>query len=264
MKRQEPRLMHTKDYSMFEVHEYNRDIGKTKVLEQSMREHGFDPGFPIRCTNGGGGKKLKINQGHHRFHVARKLGLPVWFVISNNDLSIFEVERGNRQWNIKDFLEARVRAGEDGPVKIKKFIASTGIPCGQAIALVGGEDAASHNQTCKLIRGDFKAKPNKHADDMAVMVNYLRDLGVPFATNCNFVNALSKCMLSSCFNQEIFRRKSRTHITMFEKCRNLEDYLYLIENIYNQQTPLTKKVPIAFEAKRESNLRNVCNGKKAD
>lgn len=69
------KLLSTKDYSRFELCQFNRSVAKTKNLRDSMKEHGFIPAYPIHCTLKGG--KLQIKAGHHRFEVAQELGLAV-------------------------------------------------------------------------------------------------------------------------------------------------------------------------------------------
>ena len=71
-----------------------------------MDEHGFDEGLPIRCIRNGNGK-LKITHGHHRFHVARKKGLPVWYIVANNDIPLFESEASAHSWDVRDFTVAQ-------------------------------------------------------------------------------------------------------------------------------------------------------------
>lgn len=80
-------LQSTKDYSLFEVHSYNYDAVRTKLLEQSMREHGFDPGLPMRCVRTES-DKLLITHGSHRFHVAYKLGIEVWYIVSLGEVAV--------------------------------------------------------------------------------------------------------------------------------------------------------------------------------
>ena len=87
--RQSLELECTDDYGSFELHPFHRNVGSTKKLEQSMTDHGFDPGFPLRCVRGDNGK-LVITHGHRRFHVAQKLGLSLWYLVIPPDMDTVE------------------------------------------------------------------------------------------------------------------------------------------------------------------------------
>ena len=43
MKTDRPKLQETKDYDIFEEHEYNRPVRANRVLLESMAKHGFMP-----------------------------------------------------------------------------------------------------------------------------------------------------------------------------------------------------------------------------
>lgn len=101
----------TNNYDKFELLDFNRDIGNTKQLEESMIKFGFLAAHPIHCVKSGS-RKLKIKAGHHRFYVARKLGLLIPYVVCNDQASIFDLEGPTRRWSLNDFLTAHIREGK--------------------------------------------------------------------------------------------------------------------------------------------------------
>ena len=58
-------LQKTSDYSIFMSSDINRDIGRTKVLEASMKKHGFIEARPLHVMHTKNG--LEIKDGHHRY-----------------------------------------------------------------------------------------------------------------------------------------------------------------------------------------------------
>lgn len=254
-----PELKSTTDYAKFIVHPHNRDISNTKVLEQSMRKYGFDPGLPLRCVPDPSGK-LQITHGHHRFQVAKSIGLPIWYVVSSFDIPLFESEVSNHSWSMKDFTTARARAGEEPALEVMKYHKETGIPLSCSISLVGGESAGSGNKSTQLKSGTLKAKKTKHADDVAEIVKFCKSVGFNFATTANFVKALSKCLRVDVFDKDLFMLRVKTHPDTMEPCRTTDQYLDMIEFVYNRMAK-SKKIPLAFLAKEKGLERKGTFGK---
>ena len=250
--RVKPTLRSTKDYNLFEPHPYNREISRTKVLERSMRKFGFDNGLPIRCVRNGS-DKLKITHGHHRFHVARSLGLPIWFIVASEDIPLFESEASTHAWNVKDYTVARARAGEQSAETVLQYHQQTGIPIGPCISLIGGESASSGNMGIGMKHGKFKVGDTKRADQIAVIVKHCVDCGVDFARNSLFVKALSKCIFVEEFDIDLFMHKVSTHKAVMEKRRGVDDYMDLIEFVYNRQSQV--KIPLRFLANQAAERR---------
>ena len=245
------KLYSTKDYRLFEPSPHNRDIKKTKMLAESMATYGFDEGFPVRCRPAANGR-LSVTHGHHRLHVAESLQLPVWFVVAKKDIPMFESETSNHQWNVTDFVVARARAQEKPALDVLEYQARTGISLTQCISLLGGESAGSSNKTNQIKSGTYKVKKNGHAEDVAHIVLTLKEIGVAFATNNYFVNAISKVLQVPVFDVGTFLHKCKTHKEIMEQRRNVDDFLDLIELVYNRQTPKANQVNIAFLAKTAS------------
>lgn len=256
-KHNKPELRFTKNYSLFEPHPYNREVTNTKVLELSMGNYGFDEGLPIRCVRNGSGK-LKITHGHHRFYVARKLGLHVWYVVAENDIPLFESEASGHQWDVRDYTVARSRAGEEDVATALRFHEETGIPLTVALSLMGGEGAGSSNKSKAMKTGKYKLGDRAHADAVADITKHCEECGFKFAKNNYFVKALDKCLFVPEFDKNLFKRKVSVHSELMGRRRGVDDYLAMIELVYNRQQK--HKIPLVFRANEESAKRNVIRG----
>lgn len=254
-----PNLQLTQDYALFEPHPYNRDVTRTKILEASMRQYGFDPGLPIRVVVNGNGK-FRITHGHHRFHVARKLGIPFWYVVVANDIPLFESEASTHAWDTEDYTRARARGGEPGAEAVLRYRDRTGIPINSCISLVGGESASSGNKAKEMKIGTFKVGDNQHADQVAEIILHCKDHGVSFATSNYFVKAVSKCLFVPEFDADLFMHKVATHAELMTPRRGVNDYLELMELIYNRQSQ--QKFPLAFFARETAAERQATFGRK--
>ena len=241
------KLEKTTDYSMFQSHELNRPLHKTKLLNNSLLKNGFMPSSPLHCVHNGGGK-LKILRGHHRFHLARELKLPVYYVVDDTETDIFELEGDSgSHWSLRDFVHARSQAGDMDCQKLLAFQKRHGISLGAAASLVGGDSAASNNMGRAVRQGRFEVGDMKHANDVVRVVDLCRELGAEYATNSAFVYALSSVLRIPELDQEHLMHRLRIGYANVNKRSNREGYMEEIEALYNHAAR-SKRLPIAFRA----------------
>jgi hypothetical protein len=120
------RLQSTKNYDLFELHDLNRDVERIEKLKTSMRRHGFINAYPMHVMKNGSGK-LKVKAGHHRLSAAKDLGIPVYYVVSDDNASIQELENATNPWTMKDYLTSYVRQGRPEYIEVYKYVEETGI-----------------------------------------------------------------------------------------------------------------------------------------
>jgi hypothetical protein len=247
-----PRLQYTKDYSLFELHEFNRHLHKDRTLEQSMKEHGFMPSSPLQCVRIGNGK-LKIIRGHHRFATAKGLGIGVWYVVDETNTELFKLEACKSQWSIKDFADARAHAGDEDCIKLLDFMAKHKLPIGAATALMAGSSASSGSKTAKIRNGTFQIADLKHANQVVRITDRGRELNIPFVTSSAFVCATSLCLRVPEFDLNRFFHSLELNGTQMRKRGTTVEYLDEIEALYNYGKRVRQ--PIAFRAKEISRQR---------
>jgi len=247
---EKPKLQFTRDLSIFEMHERNRDLTEHPVLEESMKAHGFMPSSPIHCIRNGAGK-LKVIRGHHRLDYASRLGTGVWYVIDPSVTEIFELEGdSSSHWSIKDFLHARAKsAGGADYEKVIDFQERYGIAQGAAISLMAGESAGSANAQRKVKQGTFRVSRDlTHANLIGELVNFCRATGAVCAGTSGFVNALSAVARVPEFEAQVFRDRVKKMPSLLAQLRaTTKSYLELIEDVYNYGAK-GKRLPLAFRA----------------
>ena len=248
----------TEDYSRFELHEFNRDIGNIKKLTNSMRTYGWIPAYPINVIRNGGGK-LKIKDGHHRFEVASSLGIKINYVVCKDNISITELNNTTKLWTLNDYLASYVRAEYSAYTAVRDYILETGIPLGLSIALLAGEGAGSNNHRERFKAGAYKLGNQKHANKIKTIVCHMKEYGVVIANSSYFVNALSRIVLVDGFSLSRFKDKISAHAGLFENKPNLQEYSVLIEFVYNRQSH--DKVPLVFLADQEARKRSAAEKK---
>jgi hypothetical protein len=247
------RLHRTSDYALFEMHEFNRDVNKTKDLEQSMRLHGFIPAYPLHVAKNGGGK-LKVKAGHHRLTVAQKLNIPVFYVVCDDIASIHELEKATSKWMMSDYLASYCRVGIPDYLELRRYCAATGVSISHAVSMLGGESAGSNNLFNPFKAGAFKIKTRAHAEQVAVIIQHMKNCGVTIYNTSLMVAAVSKILHAPEINIKQLMLKIKSHTYLITRQPNLQGYIKMIEELYNRQSH--EKIPVAFFADEAAKRRN--------
>lgn len=241
------KIHETTDYDKFDYHQHNRPVTGTGALRDSMLKYGFRDANPIDVVRNGG-SKYKILQGHHRFYVARELGLPIKFVVSNDNATLRDLERPNRPWSTKDYLHYYSSQGLTDYMYVKRYHERTGITLIACISMLAGESAGSANHLDRFKDGTFRLGGLEHAETVADIVKHCEDCGVPFAKQRNFVSAISRMLWVKEFEKDEFKKKVKAHTFLMEKKPSIQDYCQLIETVYNRQRSRQNQVPLVVLA----------------
>lgn len=240
-------LHHSSDYDDFELSEFNRDLRGLKKLIASMKKYGFMPAFPLLCVpsvkNGAFNGKLKIICGHHRFEAAKNLGIEVYYVVFNSDISIMEIERTANSWTAKDFVVSHARAGSDSHLILAKFCDQTGICYSQAAKMMSQNSTGSKRN---IRSKHFEADDCTHAERVGRLVVELKNSGVAFANVHGLVAALDAFCLVKEFNEIQLIKRVRTNLGMVVRQASIAQYISLLDTIYNRAS--AEKIPLAFLA----------------
>jgi hypothetical protein len=243
----------TKNYSLFELCEFNRDVVKTKNLMALMKEQGWIDAYPMHVIRNGNGK-LRIKAGHHRFEVARILGIAVKYVVCEDTATIHQLEGATVPWTLKHYFMSFSRQGRPEYLAVKEYMERTGISLGQAVSLLGGESAGSANRNRAFKDGEYRlADDRSHADAVAEIIIACRSCNAPCATARDFVHAVSRVLFVPEFDIQTFICRARTNASLLTKQVGVDAYGDLIEYVYNYRSP--HKVALAFPAKQLAKAR---------
>ena len=259
LKTMNAKLECTTNYGLFEMHEFNRPLHEDPVLLESMREHGFMPSSPIQCKPNGNGT-LKVIRGHHRLHYAKRLKLPVYYVIDTTNTDLLDLEGTVRQqWNGQDFAVARSRAGDKDCAELLEFQKKHNLTLGAAADLAGGQTAGSQNKLRQVKSGTFKIGDMKHANQVVAITDLCREVGIVFATATAFVKAISMSLRIPEFDAKLFCHRIRLHAPRLNKRSRVDEYLDEIEALYNYGTR-SNRLPVRFRAEELSKERYLSFG----
>lgn len=250
------KIYQTSDYEIFDMHEFNRDVKKIKGLVKSMSMHGHIPAYPLHVQKDKGGK-LKVKAGHHRLFVAMKLGIPVYYVICDDIATIYELEKATNPWSMADHMASHCRVGKEDYIEVRDYCTRTGIPMGMAASMFYGNQAGTSNHAEVFKAGTFKIKDRKHAMAVADVVLHMKHCGVDCYNANLLVKSISRVLYVNEFDVELFKLKVKSHVHMITKQANEQEYMNMIEAVYNRQNK--EKIPLAFLADAAAKARNVAS-----
>lgn len=249
------KLRATRDYSLFVDSVDNRivDLAKRKKLRQSMAEHGFLPAYPLHVIRLPSGK-LRIRDGQHRFAVAQELGLPVYYVACEADVSIPDINNTQRPWNLHDYAGSFANQNKRDYVTLAEFSRQHNLSLSMSVYLLG--DILASAQSCLLQRfrsGRFVVKDRARADRVANLYNQIGAL-CPAVKTRFLLSALTAVCAIPQLDDERLLTCARRCPEQLMKYGSRDGYLAMLETIYNYGRHA--KLPLKFLAENIIRERN--------
>lgn len=249
------KVLESNNYKLFELLSFNRDVKKVNALTKSMEEHGWISAYPMNVKANGNGK-LKIKDGHHRFDVACRLGIPVKYIICNDTSTIYELDKATNKWSMSDCLTSYCRASKIEYLKVKTYCDETGIGLSNAVSMLSGHTAGTGNFNQEFREGTFKVRENSnHAEIVKEMVLCCKKYGIKFCNTNLLVHAFSKIAWVDQFDLSKMKVKIKKFPFVIEKKANLDQYLTMLEELYNRQSQ--SKIPLKYLATEEAKKRSL-------
>ena len=165
------KIYSTKDYSHFSFLENNRIVKRSHVndFKEEIKKNDRTMCFPIVVD-----PNLRIIDGQHRFHACMELGLPIYYVVDDDDdaeQAMINCNKINKKWEMMDWL--RYRANKNGGCykQLLDFIQQTGTTISNAMVIFPAK--AINAATLRAGTTDFGV--NENAFDI---VHFLQSSGV--------------------------------------------------------------------------------------
>lgn len=256
------RLYRTSDYGIFDTHEHNRALHDNPILCESLKKNGFLSSSPIHCVSNGGGK-IKVVRGHHRLHYAKKLKIPVWFVVEGQDIDIYELEGGTTAaWNAQDFAISRARSGDKEYIALIEYQNKNKLPLKAAASLFGGQGASSHNKWSDIKTGEFQRGSQEHGDKVLRVLDACDRAGIDFSRSSAFVSAISSVLMIPEINIDRLISKMADIGARTRRVGNKMGYIAEIEKVYNYAS--RDRLAVSIRAEEVGVARKNSFGRRAD
>lgn len=221
-------VLRTKDYHLFSHLEGNRNINRQHVnrLVESMKEQYLVS--PI-IVNG----KYEIIDGQHRFEAIKELGLPLLYIMIKQ-YGLEEVQRFNsnqKNFSYEDFSNGYIDLGNENYAILRDFKDKYKFDWGVCIALLSNQLYRSGADSQKFKDGDFKVKSVSKATELADKISEITKFHQDHRKY--FIYALMKMISLPGYNHKHFMGKLKYLSAKLSICSSVEDYLKLLEYIYN-------------------------------
>ncbi len=231
----EPDLYRTNNLEYFDFLKESRMLNEAHVLSliSSYRKDGYL--FTIIYVN----EKLEVIDGQHRFEAAKRLGLPVYFMVMPGwgirEVIILNVNSSN--WTLNDFLACYAKAGNENYIRFKEFSDSHPFEVTTSqVLMLGGGAAGGTLDTFRLGKMVVTEQQVEDARKKAAKIADMQLFHPLGWTSRNFVEAMLK----------LFTLKGYEHLSMLDrltahpdvllaKARSLrtDEYLQLFIDKYN-------------------------------
>lgn len=234
----------TTNYTRFKPLRGNRSINAAHKarLMQSMRENYR---FTVIIVN----EKDEVIDGQHRLACAQELGLPVNFVRCNgyglDDVQSLNINSKN--WTLADYMAGYCQMGKTNYMVLRDFKAKYKFGYHECIYLLTGVTSSmtGHNID-KFKSGEFVVNDLKLAEDFADKIVALVEY-YDGARRRSFIFAMARLLKNPQFSYERFVSKLSIQRSKLYHCSFIEQYIELIEKIYNHYT--SDKVNLRFPEK---------------
>lgn len=217
----------TTDYFLFKPIEGNRNKNLLHInrLKKSMAETYL---FTVIIVN----EKYEIIDGQHRFDVIQELKLPLNYIVCNgyglNEVHI--LNQNSKTWTSDDYLDGYCKLGYKDYLKYKEFKELYGIGHYECMWLLKGSQLL--NPTQVFFTGDFKIKNYDEACKIIEKIMLVEPYYEEWKRR-SFISAMLQLFKNPNFELTEFLQKLKLQPTALSNCSTTNQYVSLIEEIYN-------------------------------
>lgn len=227
-----PKIHATRNYRLFKRSMDNRvlDLKAHKRLRKSMEKYGYLPCFPIVCHKNGD-SHLVVKEGQHRLTFAEQLGLPVYYITSDVDFDVAEINCTPRTWRPIDYARKFAQAGNANYQEGIDFAERHGIPIGMAFCLLSGNSSFT-NIWDAYTSGKFRIKDREWANQVAGLYTAMTTLSKELRGKAFLMACLRVCRVEGFEPKRMLQNAQRCRERLVSYS-TADAYLGLLEEVYN-------------------------------
>lgn len=232
-------ILSTKEYDQFSSLKGNRKVDSKHVnhLIESMKTEYYIS--PIQVN-----EKMEVIDGQHRLQAARALKYPVYYYIAKgtNLKTVQTLNTNSKDWKTEDYLQSYIEQVVKDYIIYKQFSDVYQFSHKVNLALLTGQ-IGSADQLKQFEYGEFKIKDIVKATEVAAKITQVEPHYKGYKRR-NFTYAIIRCLKKKEFNWERFMQKVAYQSRKMVDCSNVEQYLELIEEVYNYKTSTDNKLSL--------------------
>jgi len=220
----------TTDYFLFKSIEGNRNKNLLHInrLKKSMSENYL---FTIIIVN----EKYEIIDGQHRFDVIQELKLPLNYVVCKGYglTEVHILNQNSKTWNADDYLDGYCRLKYPNYLKYSEFKERYGFGHVECMTILGGYTSNPGIDRTKIFyNGEFEIEDYDNACEIADKIEIIGQYYSGYKRR-SFVYAMLGLFKNKNFEFTELVQKLKTQPTAMVDCTNTQQYISLIEEIYN-------------------------------
>ena len=226
----------TKLYSKFTFISGNRGVSEAhidKLVAMITADEDWLIFNPITVDS-----NLRVLDGQHRLMAAQKANAHIWYNIRSRKTSLEVVARINdcqKSWKPDDFVFMYLTLGNVHYKAFWEFYKGYGLSASTGLILFGGQSMRS------LRDGALKVVDILKAEEMADALMDVKKY-VSFADYNRFASAFVRVFENKEYNHNRMLTKLRQRKDVIRKLTTVEDYMRMLEDIYNHKLPITDKI----------------------
>ena len=222
------------DYNKFLLIESNRLIRPNKIakLKQEVERKDLTHENEVKVIINKDGRLIVVD-GQHSFVNCMELRLPIYYRFSDMEESdIGAVNSVQDAWNLTDSLHSYCARGIHDYKVLSGFKKQYSYPISTLIGVLSGRNDKSLLQEFK--RGEFKATQSlESVHDILGKVYEYKQFNDRVYRNRTFLSVYIDLLTHPEFEHDVLIHKVEQIPTRFVNCTKVNDYLRMIENIYN-------------------------------
>lgn len=237
------KIFRTRDYDKFNMLECNRELNPLhlKRLMESIQRNNQLKLHPIIVTSG-----YEVIDGQHRLESARRLGLSIYYIISDEvqKQHIIECNANQKPFELNDFIRFSIQETKNKDyIRLQDLLMKTGLKVKAMLNLLFVK--TPNDMIHKLKTGHFTLPPE---EDVVYLVNNYMQFKEYIATKnvtpqsmfiyYKFTRAFHWLVMNPNFDKAIFYKKLDIRWHTIKTCSTAQEYYKLLIDIYNWKNTL--------------------------
>jgi hypothetical protein len=177
---------------------------------------------------------MEIIDGQHRFEAAKRLELPIRYII-DKEAGLRAVQLLNarsKDWTPQDYMESYINLGYEQYIKYKEFKETYKLPHQTAQCLLYSNASDGRKRSEYFNMGKFKINRLAIATKVAMLANECLEYYEGSKRRSFIFALLTVCQKKAFVPKEFIRKLSMQRSKMYD-CSKTSQYIELIEDIYN-------------------------------
>lgn len=240
----------TKNYRLFTtVGVGNRplDPAKHRKLKKSLQQYGFRPECPLICWRNKQGQ-LEVQDGQHRLALSEELGIPVFYIETEQPLPIADHNGTSVPWSVSDYARQHAEAGKADYREALDFSAQYGLSPGTGFGLLSGASYGK-NIVPSIKDGTFKIKDRRFAVRAAGLYKFVRAASRDICKGERLMDAIVACFRVDGFDERRIEDGAAANPDLLKRHVGRDEYLEMLESLYNFKRREDNRRDLAHDAR---------------